>query len=198
MKITNGKDFWAGLMFIGMGVAFMLVSRNYPMGSALRMGPAYFPTVLGGMMAVLGAIVLLRSFVSKMESPLRVVEFRLIPLIVGLLVSIPIYFWTDWFGRTPDIYRLAVGAVAVGFFLYAFGPKALFVVLMSVAAFGYLMRPAGLAIATFVLIVGSAYAGHEFKWKESIILAVALAIVVVWVFVHGLGLSMNVWPEFLE
>jgi len=53
-------------------------------------------------------------------------------------------------------------------------------------------------IATIVLIVGSAYAGHEFKLKEASLLAVGLAIVVVWAFVHGLGLSMNVWPEFLE
>ena len=74
----------------------------------------------------------------------------------------------------------------------------MYVVLMAVVAFGYLLRPAGLAIATIVLIVGSGWAGHEFKWKEALILGVGAAIVVVWVFVHGLGLSMNVWPEFLE
>ena len=37
---------------------FMAVAQNYPMGSAVRMGPAYFPTVLGGLLAVLGAMVL--------------------------------------------------------------------------------------------------------------------------------------------
>ncbi len=198
MKIINGKDFWAGLMFIAFGMGFMIVSRNYPMGSALRMGPAYFPTVLGGLMAVLGAIVLFRSFVSKIETPLRVIEFRPVLLILGLLLSIPVYYWTDWFGKAPDMFRLGVGALSIGCFLAAWGPKSMYVVLMAVVAFGYLLRPAGLTLATIVLIVGSAWAGHEFKWKEAIILGVGAAIVVVWVFVHGLGLSMNVWPEFLE
>lgn len=198
MKIINGKDFWAGIMFMLFGAGFMLVSRNYPMGSALRMGPAYFPTVLGGLMAVLGAIVLLRSFVSKIEAPLKVIEFRPLLFVVGLLLTIPVYYWTEWFGKTPDLYRLAVGGVSLGCFLAAWGPRALFIILMAVAAFGYLLRPAGLAIATIVLVVGSAYGGHEFKLKEASILAIVLAIAVVWVFVHGLGLSMNVWPEFLE
>ena len=57
MKITNGKDFWAGLMFIAFGLGFMLVAGNYAMGNAVRMGPAYFPTVLGGMLAVLGGVI---------------------------------------------------------------------------------------------------------------------------------------------
>jgi hypothetical protein len=198
MKIVNGKDFWAGLMFIGIGLGFMAISRNYPMGSALRMGPAYFPTVLGGLMAVLGAIVLLRSFVTKIEAPLKVIEFRPLFLVIGLLLTIPIYYWTEWFGKTPDLYRLAVGGVSVGFFLAAWGPKSLFIAMMAVTAFGYLMRPAGLVIATLVLVIGSAYAGHEFKLKEATILGIAIAIAVVWAFVKGLGLSMNIWPEFLE
>lgn len=63
MKIKSPKDFWAGLMFIVFGVFFLVVSRNYQMGSAVRMGPAYFPSVLGGIMAVLGGIVLFQSLV---------------------------------------------------------------------------------------------------------------------------------------
>ncbi len=63
MKIKSPKDFWAGLMFIGFGLFFLAVAGNYQMGSAVRMGPAYFPKVLGGMMAVLGAIVFFQSLV---------------------------------------------------------------------------------------------------------------------------------------
>jgi hypothetical protein len=65
MKIKNAKDFWAGLIFIAFGLFFFLVARNYEMGTATRMGPAYFPTVLGGLIAVLGSIVFLRSLVVK-------------------------------------------------------------------------------------------------------------------------------------
>ena len=62
MSVTRSKDFWAGLMFAAFGAAFMIVARNYNMGSALRMGPAYFPTVIGGLLLVLGLVVILKSF----------------------------------------------------------------------------------------------------------------------------------------
>src|SRR3954470_7109183 len=123
MKIVNGKDFWAGIMFMGFGLGFMFVSRNYPMGSALRMGPAYFPTVLGGLMAVLGAIVLFRSFLSKMEHPLGVFPFRPWLLVLALVLCIPMYYWGEWFKGAPDLARMALGAVVLGSFLGAWGPK---------------------------------------------------------------------------
>ena len=63
VKIKAPRDFWAGLMFIGVGLFFMIWAlAHYQMGTAVRMGPAYFPTVLGGLLAVLGAMVLVESF----------------------------------------------------------------------------------------------------------------------------------------
>ena len=57
MKIKNSKDFWSGVMFIGTGLFFMLWAIfNYQMGTAVRMGPAYFPTVLGFLLAGTGVV----------------------------------------------------------------------------------------------------------------------------------------------
>ena len=56
MKIRSQKDFWAGLMFIGFGMLAIVVSRDYAMGSATRMGPGYFPTYVGAVLIVIGAI----------------------------------------------------------------------------------------------------------------------------------------------
>src|SRR5438309_4758192 len=68
MKIKSQKDFWSGLMFIGSGLFFALWAIGfYQMGTAVRMGPAYFPTVLGFLLAVLGALVLLGSFTLEAE-----------------------------------------------------------------------------------------------------------------------------------
>src|SRR4249920_259073 len=62
MKIKSPQDFWAGLMFIAFGLFFVVVALvYYQMGSSVRMGPAYFPVMLGGLMAVLGAVCLLYS-----------------------------------------------------------------------------------------------------------------------------------------
>jgi hypothetical protein len=82
VKVTGSRDFWAGLMFMAFGLGFMVLARDYAMGSAVRMGPAYFPTVLGGLLAVLGAIVFARAFF--VESG-RVPRWSLRPLILILL-----------------------------------------------------------------------------------------------------------------
>jgi hypothetical protein len=53
------RDFFAGLFYIALGAIGMWMARDYPFGSALRMGPGYFPSVLGGMMIAFGVAVML-------------------------------------------------------------------------------------------------------------------------------------------
>lgn len=60
----NPKDFWTGLLYIFFGVSAIIIARDYNMGTAVRMGPAYFPTVLGAVLAVIGAISVIRSFIT--------------------------------------------------------------------------------------------------------------------------------------
>jgi hypothetical protein len=65
IALHRNKDFLAGLMFIGIGGAAMIVARDYPFGSALRMGPGYFPSVLGGIVAVFGLWVLIQGLIKQ-------------------------------------------------------------------------------------------------------------------------------------
>lgn len=58
LALANNKDVWAGLMLIAIGAAAIFVARNYPFGTALRMGPGFFPVVLGGLLIVFGLAVL--------------------------------------------------------------------------------------------------------------------------------------------
>jgi hypothetical protein len=74
-------------MFMVFGIAFILVARNYAMGSSVRMGPAYFPTVLGGIQLLLGAIVFVRAFLSKVENG-TINKLHLRPLFVILLAVV--------------------------------------------------------------------------------------------------------------
>jgi hypothetical protein len=67
IKIKSLEDFWAGLMFIAIGLAAVIIARDYPMGWAIRMGPGYFPTWLGGILIFLGAIITGCSFCIKGE-----------------------------------------------------------------------------------------------------------------------------------
>ena len=150
MKIKSPRDFWAGLMFIGTGLFFMLWAlANYQMGTAVRMGPAYFPAVLGGLLAFLGLLVLIEAFAMQ-GPPVAKMMFR--PLV---LIS------------------------------------------LACVVYGYIMKPAGLVIATAALVYISAFGGHEFKWKEVTILYVILIVFSVLVFVKGLTLPFPLWPAFL-
>jgi putative tricarboxylic transport membrane protein len=101
MKIKSQQDWWAGWMFVAFGVFFILFALGtpefidrivgtkliggYQMGSSVRMGPAYFPVVLGGMLAALGLIVLLDSIVE--EGP-EVATFHFRPLIFIAISSL--------------------------------------------------------------------------------------------------------------
>ena len=149
IKIKSPKDSWAGLMFIAFGLFFVIGARNYKLGSAARMGPAYFPTMLGGLMAVIGGIVFFQSLVAKGE------KVSPIPL------------------------------------------RLLFFIILSLLVFGYLLEPIGLVLALALLIVVSAFAGHEFRLREVLLLSVVLIILSVLVFAKGLRLPFPLWPKFL-
>jgi len=193
MKVKNGKDFWAGLMFAGCGLAFMLGAQNYPLGSAVRMGPAYFPTMLGGLLALLGAIIFFRAFFSKIEHSLRVFPFRLPLLIASAVIGGATYLAANLFKHAP-IAEFALTGLALFLFIGTFGPRAMFVILIAVVIYGYALKPLGLVLATVLLIVMSALGGHDFRKKEVVILTVVMVLFSVFVFVKGLGLPFNLWP----
>ena len=67
--IRNPKEFWSGVIFIFFGLAAIFIGQDYSMGTAGRMGPAYFPTILGGILAVTGVIAVLRSLIKAGEAP---------------------------------------------------------------------------------------------------------------------------------
>jgi hypothetical protein len=148
LGFLGGKDFWAGSVLIATGTAAMLVARGYPVGTMVRMGAGYFPTVLGGLLVLFGMHLLVKG--------LRGGE-----------------------------------RVEAGWSL-----RALIILPLSLALFGFLMDRAGLVPALAALVLGSAAAGREFKPLEVILLTVFLIAFSVAVFVWALGLPypVLVWP----
>lgn len=82
MSIRNPKDFWAGLIYVALGLAAMYIARDYEMGSATRMGPGYFPTLLSGLLALIGVASLVRSFYSD-GSPVGTLALKATLLVCG-------------------------------------------------------------------------------------------------------------------
>jgi hypothetical protein len=98
----NPKDFWTGLIYLFVGCGALIISRDYDMGTALKMGPAYFPTLLSVLLMGIGIISVLRSFL-KSGSPIGIVAWKGLVLIVastllfgmivrgaGLLLALPL------------------------------------------------------------------------------------------------------------
>lgn len=86
LRIRAQSDFWCGLIFVAIGLTFMVVARNYRMGGAARMGPGYFPTWLGGLLALLGLSLTVPSFVKAGEAFPRLHLRPFVALLVSILV----------------------------------------------------------------------------------------------------------------
>ena len=60
--VRHPKDFWSGVLFIAIGAFALVAGTKYTIGTAARMGPGYFPRILGILLIVLGAVLALRAF----------------------------------------------------------------------------------------------------------------------------------------
>ena len=110
MNVAN-KDFWAGLSLIVIGAVGFLMARDYPMGTTLRMGAGYFPTVLSGLLVLFGIALMLRAVRSteSVEGPVSWRALIALPLalaLFGLLV--------DRAGFIPAMLVLVIGSAAAG------------------------------------------------------------------------------------
>jgi hypothetical protein len=82
LRIKSEKDFWSGVMFIAIGLAFAWGATAYPFGSSSHPGPGYFPLGLGILMALLGALIVFKSLVVEAEGGDRVGALAWRPLTV--------------------------------------------------------------------------------------------------------------------
>lgn len=152
MKIGDAKEFWSGVMFAVFGLFFVVFARQYDMGTAARMGPAFFPTMLGGLLLLLGIGIALRGIVADTQDG-QIARFHFKPLLF---------------------------------------------VLGAVVAFGLLLRPAGLLVALAALVLISSFGSDEFRLRDVLLLTVGLGVLVLAVFIYGLGMTVPVLPAFMR
>ena len=98
MKLASQKDFFAGLMFTCVGIAFGIGATGFTVGNAARMGPGYFPLLLGVLLTFLGIVITAQSFRSKAPDgdPIGRIAWRPLGFVLGanlafgvLLVGLP-------------------------------------------------------------------------------------------------------------
>lgn len=81
MRIKSQKDFFAGLMFMVAGIAFAWGATNYTIGEGARMGPGYFPLMLGILLALVGLFVVFEALVVETEDGEPIGKFAWKPLV---------------------------------------------------------------------------------------------------------------------
>lgn len=108
MQIKSEKDFFAGLMFMAVGGAFAWGATGYTVGTGARMGPGYFPLLLGVVLALLGAFIIFESLVVNTEDGEKIGKIAWKPLgfIIGANVAFGILL-----GGLPSIGIPAMGLV---------------------------------------------------------------------------------------
>ncbi|MBE2264242.1 MAG: tripartite tricarboxylate transporter TctB family protein [Burkholderiaceae bacterium] len=108
MNIKSQKDFFAGLMFSGVGVAFAVGATTYTVGTGARMGPGYFPLVLGILLAVLGAVIMMKSLVVETVDGERIGKWAWRPLFFVIAANL---IFGVLLGGLPSIGLPAMGMI---------------------------------------------------------------------------------------
>jgi hypothetical protein len=85
MHIRNPRDFWAGAIYLALAIVVIFIGRDYQFGNSARMGPGYFPTVLGAVLAILGVVSMGRSFIRPGEA-ISALAWRPLALVLGATV----------------------------------------------------------------------------------------------------------------
>jgi hypothetical protein len=137
--LRNNKDFFAGLLLLCFGVLGFYLALDYPFGSALRMGPGYFPRVLSGILIAFGVFVLIRGILAfervKGKWGWKPLAFITVALLAfgyvmehfGLIPALAVMFFLAALGghefRFIEILILtvAMSAFAIGVFVYGLG-----------------------------------------------------------------------------
>jgi len=83
--MLKDRDVMTGLVFILIGGMFALGAADYGMGSARRMGPGYFPVILGSLLVLIGVGISAKSLWRRKFTPMPPMYLR---PVVALLLSI--------------------------------------------------------------------------------------------------------------
>ena len=139
MGFVRNKEFWAGLIFTFFGVSALVLSHNYEMGTAMDMGPGFFPSVLGAILTLLGVIISVRGLWPAKE---RLDAWRLRPLMVVVCSVVAFGLLVKTIGLILSILMLILTSFAAGLELRVREVVALFLVMVTLVAglFVYLLE----------------------------------------------------------
>ena len=122
MNIKSQKDFFSGLMFMAVGIAFAWGATSYKVGDGARMGPGYFPLMLGVLLAILGGVITFNALVVETEDGDKIGSWAWKPLffiiasnlLFGILLGGLPSIKLPAFGLIAAIYALTIVSAMAG------------------------------------------------------------------------------------
>ncbi len=108
MNIKSQKDFFAGLMFMGVGVAFAWGATTYSVGTGARMGPGYFPLLLGVLLALLGVAITFNALVVERVGGDKIGKWAYTPLFYIIAANL---IFGVCLGGLPSLKIPAIGMI---------------------------------------------------------------------------------------
>ncbi len=112
MKIKSQKDFFSGLMFTVVGATFAYGATNYSIGSGGRMGPGYFPLLLGVILAILGSAIMFKALVVETQDGEKIGKWAWKPLFFIIAANL---LFGILLGGLPSLGIPAMGLIAAIF-----------------------------------------------------------------------------------
>jgi Tripartite tricarboxylate transporter TctB family len=111
VKLPDSKDFWSGVMLIAIGAVAAFIARDYPFGTALRMGAGFFPVVLGIVLVLFGLYFAVRGLhdSEKIEG-----NWSIRALVVLPLAFVAFGVLMERAGFVPAMLALTLGSAAAG------------------------------------------------------------------------------------
>jgi hypothetical protein len=112
VKIKSQKDFFSGLMFTVVGASFAYGATNYNIGTGGRMGPGYFPLLLGVILAVLGGAIMFKALVVETQTGDKIGKWAWKPLFFIIAANL---LFGILLGGLPSLGIPAMGLIAAIF-----------------------------------------------------------------------------------
>ena len=144
-EIRSNRDFWAGVMFAAVGALAIIIARDYPYGSTLRMGAGYFPTLLGAILILFGIYLMVQGLRKgeKIEG-----TWSLRALIVLPAITVLFGVLLERTGFVPALAVLAFGSATAGS-EFRWGEALLFTLLLTALALAVFIWGLGLPYPLF-------------------------------------------------
>lgn len=171
MRVKSERDFWSGLVFVAVGIVFAVAATNYPMGPPCAPENACAASV-GARFAQLSAE----------PGP------GYFPLGLGVVLAIV---------GVVILFKALVLESEAGDPIETVAWRPLFATLAAILVFGAALERLGLVVSVALLVAVASLAKTERRWRRTLGIAVALALVAWLVFVVGLKVSVPLWPRLL-